>query len=64
MEAAEHALNHGLMGFDWRFVVEASELLGKTPATHELIFTDDWRQRPDMAEIREQAKALGFRVPR
>jgi hypothetical protein len=64
VEAAEHAVNHGLMGFDWRFAANADDLLGKTPATHELVFTDNWRGRQDAAAIHERARDLGFRVPR
>jgi hypothetical protein len=49
---------------NWRFVVDANDLLGKTPATHELVFTGDWRDREHVDAIRERAIGQGFQMPR
>jgi hypothetical protein len=62
MEAGEHARAYGL-GANWRFVAHAHELFGTNPATHDLVFTGDWRDREDVDAIRERAKGQGFKVP-
>lgn len=64
MEAVEYAIDRGLSAADWRFVVHANDLLGKTPATHQLVFAGTWRESEDVAAIRVQAKGQGFKVPR
>ena len=51
------------MGANWRFVAHAHELFGTNPATHDLVFTGDWRDREDVDAIRERAKGQGFKVP-
>ena len=63
MEAAEHVRIFRL-GANWRFVAHTDDLLGKSPATHELIFTGDWRERQDVDTIRDRATGQGFKVPR
>jgi hypothetical protein len=63
MEAAEHARIYRL-GANWRSSRTRMTCSGRAPATHELIFTGDWRERPDVAAIRERAKGQGFKVPR
>ena len=62
MEALEHARAHRL-GDNWRFVTHAHELFGTSPATHDLVFTGDWRDREDVDAIRDRAKGQGFKVP-
>jgi hypothetical protein len=64
LEAVEHAMDHGLVSGDWRFVVRAHELFGTNPATHRLVFAGEWRERKDVAAIRERATGQGFTVPR
>jgi hypothetical protein len=64
MEAVEEAIDRGLAGSDWRFVVHANDLLGKNPMTHQLVFAGEWRERKDVAAIRERACGQGFKVPR
>jgi hypothetical protein len=64
LEAVEHAMDHGLISADWRFVACAHELFGTTPETHQLVFAGEWRERKDVAAIRERAKGQGFKVPR
>jgi hypothetical protein len=64
LEATEHAMEHGLVSANWRFVAHAHELFGTTPQTHQLVFAGEWRGRKDVTAIRERAKAQGFSVPR
>jgi hypothetical protein len=63
LEATEHAMDHGLISANWRFVVHAHELIGTSPATHQLVFAGEWRERRDVAAIRERAKGQGFKAP-
>ena len=55
-EADEHALAHRL-GSNWKFVVHMDDLLAATPVPR------DWRERQDIAAIRERARGQGFKVP-
>ena len=64
LEATEHAIDHGLVSANWRFVAHAHELFGTGPATHQLVFAGEWRERKDVAAIRERAAGQGFQVPR
>ena len=64
MEAVEHAMEHGLVSGNWRFVAHAHALFGASPETHQLVFAGEWRERKDVAVIRERAKGQGFNVPR
>ena len=64
MEAVEHAVDHGLISADWRFVVHPNDLLGKSPVTHQLVFAGEWRKRRGIGAIRERARGQGFIVPR
>ena len=62
--ALDHAMDRGLVGANWRFVAHAHELFGTGPATHQLVFAGEWRERRDAAAIRKRATGQGFEVPR
>jgi hypothetical protein len=64
LKATEHAMDHGLVSANWRFVAHAHELFETGPDTHQLVFAGEWRERRDVAAIRERATGQGFRVPR
>jgi hypothetical protein len=60
-EAGAHAIVHGFK--DWRFVLNANDLLDINPAMDALAFTGDWRARPDIDALRSRARGFGIRLP-